>query len=129
MVVEKEAKKFTGLIIKESLRDSKILDDKDIIISKVENWDIGERAADFQPKNWTAVFIEGNKDNIEQVAERISETILPKWYSNLSDDTTEFVIFNKMIFRHCKTRNEDAYEAIKYGISVGIPEHQLDWMK
>ena len=119
---------YTGLIIKEGLSDIKILEDKDINISKIENWDVGEQAADFQPKNWTAVFIEGDEKKIELVAQKISETIMPRYYANLSNDITEFVIFYRKIFKHSKTSKKEAQEVINYGLSQGIPKHQLDWI-
>ncbi len=119
---------YVGLILKESLKYVDILEDKDIRVSRIENWELGDRAADFQPNIWTAIFIEGIEENIEQVAKKISKAILPKWYANLSDNSTEFVIFHNKIFKHKKGNKEDAKEAIEYGKSIGIPEHQLDWM-
>jgi len=119
---------YRGLLLKESLESVDLLKDEDIKISRIENWDVGDRAADFQPDTWTAVFIEGKVENIERVARKISKTILPKWYANLSDEYTEFVIFRNKIFKHKKGDKADAREAIEYGKSVGIPEYQLDWM-
>ena len=119
---------YTGLILKESLKDIDLLEDRDIKVSKIENWKLGNRAADFQPNTWTAIFIEGLEANMEQVAAKISKAILPRWYANLSDVNTEFVIFHNKIFKHKKGDREDAKEAIEYGRSVGIPEHQLDWI-
>ena len=119
---------YTGLIVKESLKDFRILEDNDIKISRIEEWQLGERAADFQPSIWTAIFIEGAEKNIEQVAKKISKAILTGWYANLSDEMTEFVIFHNKIFKHKKGDKEDAKEAIKYGKSIDIPEHQLDWV-
>ena len=119
---------FTGLIVKESLKNFRILEDKDIKISRIEKWEVGERAANFQPNRWTAIFIEGTEKNIEQVAKKISLVILTGWYANLSDEMTEFVIFHHKIFKHKKGDKEDAKEAIEYGKSIDIPEHQLDWV-
>ena len=119
---------YTGLIVKESLKNFRILEDKDIKISRIEKWELGERAADFQPANWTAIFVEGAEENIDQVAKKISKAILNRWYANLSDELTEFVIFQNRIFKHKRGYKEDAKEAIEYGKSIGIPEHQLDWV-
>jgi len=119
---------YTGLILKESLKSDDILKDKEIKVSKIESWELGDKAADFQPDTWTAVFIEGAEKDIEQVARKISKAILPKWYANLSNETTEFVIFHNKIFKHQKGNKEEAEEAREYGRSVGIPERQLDWL-
>jgi hypothetical protein len=119
---------YTGLIVKESLKNFRILEDKDIKVSRIEKWELGERAADFQPNIWTAIFIEGAEEKIEQVANKISKVILTEWYANISDDSTEFVVFHNKIFKHKKGNKEDAKEAIEYGKSIGIPAHQLDWV-
>ncbi|MCH7828041.1 MAG: hypothetical protein IIB83_06705 [Bacteroidetes bacterium] len=55
---------YAGLILKESLKYVDILEDKDIKVSRIENWKLGDRAADFQPNTWTAIFIEGKEKNI-----------------------------------------------------------------
>lgn len=119
---------YTGLIIKESLTNLRILEDKDIKVSRIERWEPAERAAKFQPAIWNAIYIEGPQENIDQVAKKISKNILNRWYANLSDDLTEFVIFHNRIFKHKKGDREDAREAIDYGKSIGIPEQQLDWV-
>ena len=119
---------YSGLILKESLKDSGLLEDKDIKVARIEHWKIGERTADFQPDTWTALFIEGKDENIERVAEKISKAILPRWYANLSNESTEFVVFHNKIFKHKRGDREDAKVAIEYGKAIGIPEHQLDWI-
>jgi hypothetical protein len=119
---------YTGLIVKESLKNHRILEDKDIKVLRIEEWVLGERAADFQPATWTAIYIEGSEENIEQVSKKISKVMLKRWYANLSNDLTEFVIFHNKIFKHKRGDKEDAQKAIKYGKSIGIPEHQLDWV-
>ena len=119
---------YSGLIIKESLNNLLILEDKAIKVLRIERWEPAERAADFQPFSWNAIYIEGAEESMNQVANKISKSILDRWYANLSDDSTEFVIFHNRIFKHKKGDREDAREAIEYGKSIGIPEHQLDWI-
>ncbi len=119
---------YSGLIIKESMVNSDIFKDDDLKITKTESWILGERAADFQPKTWTAIFIEGEEEKISAITKKISKSILPKWYANVSNNTTEYLIFNKKIFSYKKGNKEKAKEAISYGKSIGIPEHQLDWI-
>ena len=120
---------FTGLIIKESLSSDTILTDPGLKIVKTEQWDINERVAAFQPANWSAIFIEGSEEKIDDIASKLAQVILPKWYANISDATTEYVIFHGKIFHHRKGDEADAAEAIRYGRSIGIPEHQLDWIR
>jgi len=119
---------YSGLIVKESLKDIRILEGNDIKVLRIEKWEVGERTADFQPATWTAIFIEGSEEDLDRVAMKISKVILNRWYANLSDELTEFVIFQNRIFKHKRGDKEDAKEAIEYGKSIGIPENQLDWV-
>lgn len=119
---------FTGLIIKEGMRPDTMLEEIGLRIVKTKRWIIGERATEFQPKIWHAIFVEGAEERIDSVANKISRTLLPKWYANFSDTTTEYVVFPGKVFKHKKGDKEDATEAIEYGRSLGLPEHQLDWV-
>ena len=86
---------YTGLILKESLESADFLTDNRITITKEERWNVGKRAVDWQPKVWTAIYVEGADEDIEDVAKIVSTSISDKWYANLSDATTEYVIFQK----------------------------------
>jgi hypothetical protein len=118
---------YTGLIIAESLEKPDILLDKRITLTKEDIWHVGERAVDWQPKVWTALFITGADKDIGTIAANISDSILDKWYANLSDSTTEYVIFHKKIFSYVKGNNAAKQKARNYGKFIGVPEHQLDW--
>ena len=118
---------YTGLILKESLENTDILKDDRVTITKEETWNVEKRAVDWQPKVWTAIYVEGVDKNIKDVATIVSDSILDKWYANLSDSVTDFVIFHKKIFSFAKGDDDKKQEAIKYGQLIGVPEHQLDW--
>lgn len=118
---------YTGLILKESLEDTSILKDSRITITKEETWNVGKSAVDWQPKVWTAIYVEGADENIEDIAVIVSNSILDKWYANLSDSTTEYVIFQKKVFSYIKGDDDTKQEARNYGKSIGVPEHQLGW--
>ncbi len=119
---------FTGLIIREGLKPDTILEEIGLKIVKTKEWNVGKRAADFQPTTWHAIYVEGDEERIGSVADEISRTLLPKWYANFSNTTTEYVVFPGKVFIHKKGDKEDAAEAIEYGRSLGLPEHQLDWV-
>jgi hypothetical protein len=118
---------YTGLILKESLENTDILKDDRVTITKEETWNVEKSAVDWQPKVWTAIYVEGADKDVEDVAAIVSDSILDKWYANLSDSVTDFVIFRKKIFSYAKRDNDKKQEARKYGQSIGVPEHQLDW--
>ncbi len=118
---------YTGLILKESLKNTTVLTDARITITKEETWSVKKKAVDWQPKAWTAIYIEGSDKDMEDVANIVSNSIREKWYANLSDSMTDFVIFHKRIFAYAKGDNDKKQAARKYGASIGVPEHQLDW--
>ncbi len=117
---------YTGLILAESLQNEEVLSLMRVVRREV--WEVGPRAADFQPTTWNAIFVEGDTDKIESTAEALSHALIPRWYANLSTDETEYVVFPGRIFTHGKGDRSAASEAMEYGRSLGIPEHQLDWV-
>ena len=118
---------YKGLILKESLDNATILEDSRITVAKEKIWNVGKRAVDWQPDTWTAVYVEGADTDVTEIAELISNSILDKWYANLSDSIWEYVIFHKKVFSYKKGDKNIKQQAQKYGKSIGVPEHQLDW--
>jgi len=117
--------KFAGLLLKESLKDLTILDL--IQIAKTETWNVGN-AADFQPEIWTAISFEGDASHSDFIAEKMSRSLKPSWYINFSTEANNvYVIFPKKVFKYIKGDEQAREDAIKYGRSLDIPEHQLDW--
>ena len=116
--------KYKGLLLKESLKDESVLEL--VTVTRTEVWDV-KNAAEFQPKQWTAISFEGDRDKMDGVAEQFSCVLKPKWYLNMSDKKYEIVIFSEKIFKYFKKDTEKKNEAIQYGKTIGIPPHQLDW--
>lgn len=118
--------KYTGLLLVESLDDRGVL--SQLRITREETWDVGDRAADFQPRTWTAIFFEGEAAEVNEIVDALSRAVKPRWYANVSARGTEYVVFRDRVFEHAKGDRVGAKPAVDYGRSVGIPEHQLDWV-
>lgn len=118
---------YDGLILKESLEDVSVLSNDRIRISKERIWKVGSRAVEWQPAEWTAIYVEGKDEDIQYCATAISNALLEKWYANLSNSTTEYVVFRNRIFSYRKGDEEAKEEAKNYAKLMGIPEHQLNW--
>ena len=116
---------FKGLLLKESLRDEGILDI--VQVTKVEAWDVGERVENWQPDRWTAVSFEGDDAQADEVGEKMSRAIKPKWYANFSTESHAYVVFADRVFKYVKGDSEARVRAQQYAISVGIPQRQVDW--
>jgi len=121
--------KFTGLLLKESLRDENVLDL--IKVTKTETWNNIKNAAENQPKNWTAVYFEfeGTEDEADVKAEIISRALKSGlWYLNFSSNEKIYIIFpNNKFYKYKKGDKEKRQEATNYGLKIGIPQSQLDW--
>ena len=111
---------YTGLILKESLANTDVLHDERMTISKEEIWKVGSRAVNWQPKEWTAIYVEGADKDLGEIAVEISCSILDKWYANLSDATTEYVIFRKKLFTYEKGDRKTKQEAKYYAKIIGV---------
>ncbi|MDD5192849.1 MAG: hypothetical protein PHH54_02485 [Candidatus Nanoarchaeia archaeon] len=117
-------KKFHGLLLRESLRDLGVL--KLVRITKEDKWDV-DNAADFQPKIWNAVEFEGDAEKAEEIAEKMSKAMNPRWYMNIGTKKEEFVIFLNKIFKYSEGDEEGKKKAQEYARSLNIPESQIDW--
>lgn len=117
---------FTGLLLKESLKDESILGL--IHVTTTEIWDV-DNAADFQPKTWTAIYFEGDESQVAVISEKLSQSLKPRWYANVSTENDEYVVFPNKVFTYTKGDKQKITEAVKYGQLLGIPDHQLDWFE
>ena len=115
---------FTGLLLKESLADASVLDA--LRVTKTEVWDV-ENAVDWQPKRWTAVSFEGDDDQADALAGRLSRALKPAWYANFSTETHAYVVFAGRFFKYLKGDGQARVDAQQHALSVGVPESQLDW--
>ncbi|MFH1188769.1 MAG: hypothetical protein V1652_02910 [bacterium] len=116
--------KYTGLLLKESLRDEAVLSEMTVI--RTEIWDVKNAVAG-QPRQWTAVHFEVAEEKVVVVARELSKSLKPAWYLNMSGESNVFVIFHDKVFKYQKGDVVRRSEVILYGKNEGIPEHQLDW--
>ena len=49
------------------------------------------------------------------------------WYADFKNDKYHFIIFRNKVFRVDRNKPEEYEEVKKYGISLGIPDYQLDF--
>lgn len=120
--------KFSGLLLKESLKDESVLNS--VKITKTEAWNDIENATENQPKNWTAIFFEfeGTEDEADIKAEIMSRVLRRLWYLNFSGNKKIYVVFpDNKFYKYQKGDKEKIQEAINYGLKIGIPQSQLDW--
>lgn len=119
---------FSGVIIEESLTDRSVLNDVKIIKTEVEP--VTDEHKTPWVKQWTLHDVEIPADKAAEVAEKISEALDHEhnWYADFKTDKEHFVIYTDRVFRITDRTDKAQYdEAIAYGISIGIPDYQVDF--
>ncbi|PIR61423.1 MAG: hypothetical protein COU66_03810 [Candidatus Pacebacteria bacterium CG10_big_fil_rev_8_21_14_0_10_44_11] len=119
---------YTGVIIEESLGDSAVLTKVKITETKVEP--ITPEHKTPWLRQWTLRTVEISEKDGGTIAEEISKSFDPKhpvWYADFKNEQFHFIIFNAKVFK-IDLHHPILYKAAKeYGISIGIPEYQLDF--
>ncbi len=110
-------KSYTGTIVEESLGDNRILNDIEIIGFHISN--------DEKPKDrWHLYTVKVSTDEIK----KLSQLIKPKWYMHFWKDRDITAVFKGKVFEFNYDDKSSWREAVDYGLSLGIPSEQLDFV-
>ncbi len=118
---------FVGVIIKESLADKAIL--KKLTIKSTEIERVTEKSRTPWVKNWTLHTVEIPQNKASKVAKEISGCMDPDhdWYADFKSDTHHYIIFRGKVFYIDRRKRAEYDRATQYGISLGIPDYQLNF--
>ena len=118
---------YKGIIIEESLENKDILKDVKISDTKIE--EVTEKHKTPWIKQWTLHTVEIPENQARNVAEKISKTLDREhsWYADFKNQTHHYIIFRDKAFFIDRKSKEQYDEAKHYGISLGIPEYQVDF--
>jgi len=118
---------FKGVVIEESLEDKKILKNLNILKTNVEK--VTERHKTPWLRKWTLHTIEVSEDKAMGLAESIALSLEKNhpWYADYKTEEYHFIIFKKKIFVVNRKRKDEYEEVKKYGVSIGIPDYQLNF--
>lgn len=119
--------KFTGVIIEESLEKTDVL--KDVTIIKTKAKPVTEKHKTPWVSQWRLHTVEIPNDRAGVVAEKLSKSLDSQhsWYADFKNETTHYIIFRNKIFKIDRTSKVQYDEARRYGISLGLPEYQVDF--
>jgi hypothetical protein len=122
---------YEGIIIEESLQDRSVLDAVDILATRVEPVTPQHRTPWLT--QWTLHSVRIPEARAAEVAAEISGALDPvhpgSWYADFESDTHHYVIYRDRVF-FIDRRSPDQYsEAVHYGVSRGLPEHQADFVR
>ena len=120
---------YQGVIIEESLENKEVLKKIKIISTKVEL--ITEEHKTPWLLRWTLYTVEISDNMAKEIAEKISKSLDRdhggSWYADFKNDTHHYIIFRDKNFCIDRKNKEQYDEAKRYGISLGIPEYQVDF--
>ena len=118
---------YKGVIIEESLDNKKVLNSVKIIKTKISP--VVEKHRTPWVKQWTMHTVEISEQDAEKVAEQLSKDLDKEhaWYADFKNENYHFIIYREKVFK-VDLKNPIIYkDAKKFGISLGIPEYQVDF--
>ncbi len=123
---------YIGTIIEESLVDTAVLNKVKILSQKTES--VTDEHQTPWLKKWTLDKVEVSKNFAEELSREISKDLdyshKTTWYADYKNDEFHYIIFKNRIFKiDLEKYPEEYHEAKEYGISLGIPEYQVDFDK
>ncbi len=116
---------FKGTVIEESLANKKVLDRLKITHTNIEPVVASHDTPELS--KWTLHNIELESNQIDEVAKQLSRAIKPKWYAHFYNSDCFVVIFPEKVFSFARKDAKARQEVEEYGISWGIPAHQMDF--
>lgn len=118
---------YKGVIIEESLEDKDVLKKVEILSTKVE--EVTDEHKTPWIKQWTLHTVQIPNNEAKTIAEEISKALDSRhsWYADFKNEMYHYIIFrNKVFFIDRKSKGQ--YDKARYyGISLGIPEYQVDF--
>ena len=120
---------FQGIIIEESLENKDILKRVKILSTRVSK--VTDRHKTPWLSQWTMHTVEVQESEAQSLAEEISKSLdeshNSSWYVDFKDDFYHYLIFPDKVFYIDRQSKQQYDEAKRYGISLGIPEYQLNF--
>ena len=118
---------YRGDIIEESLENKGVLKKVSILSTKIET--VTEKHKTPWLSKWTLHFVEIHENQAREIAEEISKSLDRDhaWYADFVNDTKHYIIYRDKIFFVDRQSQEQYDDAKNYGVSLGIPEYQVDF--
>ncbi len=119
---------YQGVIIEESLVDKNIMQKLEILSTKVEQ--VVDKHKTPWLKQWTLYTVEIPEGEADKKAEELSQNLdysHGAWYADFKNDRYHYIIFHSKVFLIDRWSQEQYNEAKQYGISLGIPDYQVDF--
>jgi hypothetical protein len=108
---------YMGTLVEESLDDNRILNDVDVLSIKISK--------DENPQDrWHLYKVRVSKDDIKKLSLHIKKG----WYMHFWEGENVVAVFKDKTFDFIYGNKNAWKDAIEYGLSLGIPREQLDFV-
>lgn len=109
---------FNGTIVEKSLEDNRILNELEIVGFRITN----EENPD---ERWHIYKVSVSKDEIQKLSRLIKPS---KWYMHFWKGKNVIAVFKNKTFEFNSKDKATWKPAVEYGLSIGIPKEQLDFL-
>ncbi|EKE20888.1 MAG: hypothetical protein ACD_7C00443G0003 [uncultured bacterium] len=118
---------FKGVIIEESLENKDVLGKVKIVKTNIEQVAEGHKTPWI--KQWTLHTVEILENEADNIAEEIGKSLDSEhnWYADFKNHDFHYVIFRDKVFKVERSKSEQYNAVTEYGVSLGIPDYQLDF--
>jgi len=118
---------YRGTVIEESLDDKSIIDQLKIVSKEVES--VTEKHKTPWIKQWTLDLVDIPESEADTIAEKLSKSLDKEhaWYTDYKNDKYHYIIYRNKVFKIDRENPFLYKEAKQYGISLGIPEYQVEF--
>lgn len=126
-LIMNDSQNFKGVIIEESLEDKEVLRSINIISTKIE--EVTPEHKTPWLRKWTLHTVEIPKENIDSATSKLKDSLEKdhSWYIHFWNNHELIVIYKDKIFRFAHEDKTKRGEAVRHGVSFGIPQYQLDF--
>ncbi len=123
-------KVFTGVIIEESLKGKEVLNKVEIIKTEIDP--VTEEHQTPHLKQWTLHTVHVPETQADSIAEELSKALEGNeesgyWYADYKNEEVAYIIFPHKVFKIARNNAAGFQRAKEYGMSLGIPEYQVDF--
>ncbi len=112
--------KYKGTIIEESLSDKSVIDELEVTHTYTEE------DQDNPERTWHLYTVLVSKDEISKIQMYLKRE--DGWYAHFWDGDDVVVVFRDKMFKIKASDKSTWKNAIEYGLSVGVPLEQLDFL-
>ncbi len=118
---------YQGVVVEESLENKEIL--RNVNISRTEIEEVTTSHKTPWIKQWTMHTVDIPEDQVEDFAEKMSKALDMEhaWYADFKNESFHYIIFRDKYFKVDRSKKEQYNDVITFGISLGIPDYQLDF--